>query len=200
MSGRVGSLGHRSTHHRLIRALGRFGRPALRVVAGLFYRRDYLVGRYFDEGLTGWVWVLKGLIFQKLLGFNRRVPWPVSPRVEVVNPERIHFSPDDLHNFQTFGCYFQAIGGEIHIGRGTRIAPNVGLITANHDIQDLSNHLGGGDIRIGHSSWIGMNAVVLPGVTLGPRTIVGAGAVVTKSYPEGSCVLVGVPARIAKHI
>lgn len=43
-----------------------------------------------------------------------------------------------------------------------------------------------------------MNSVVTAGVTLGPRTIVAAGAVVTKSYPEGFCVLAGVPAKVVK--
>lgn len=45
-----------------------------------------------------------------------------------------------------------------------------------------------------------MNSVVLPGCHLGPYTIVGAGAVVTKSFPEGHCVIVGNPARIIRHL
>ena len=45
-----------------------------------------------------------------------------------------------------------------------------------------------------------MNAVILPGVELGDHTIVGAGAIVTKSYPEGYCVLVGNPARPIKKV
>jgi acetyltransferase-like isoleucine patch superfamily enzyme len=40
-----------------------------------------------------------------------------------------------------------------------------------------------------------MNSIILPGVELGPHTVVGAGAVVTHSFPKGHCVLVGVPAR-----
>lgn len=43
-----------------------------------------------------------------------------------------------------------------------------------------------------------MNSVITAGVTLGPRTIVAAGAVVTKSFPDGFCVLAGVPAKIIK--
>lgn len=45
-----------------------------------------------------------------------------------------------------------------------------------------------------------MNAVILPNVELGDRTIVAAGAVVTKSYPEGYCVLAGVPAKAIKTL
>ncbi|MBQ3542116.1 MAG: hypothetical protein IJA45_03215 [Oscillospiraceae bacterium] len=127
-------------------------------------------------------------------GVNANVPWPVSSASRVVCPENISFHPDDLNNFQTFGNYYQAIG-KISIGRGTYIAPNVGLITANHDPADLDKHLEPKPITLGEKCWIGMNAVVLPGVTLGPETVVGAGSVVTKSFPEGHCVIAGNPAK-----
>jgi acetyltransferase-like isoleucine patch superfamily enzyme len=45
-----------------------------------------------------------------------------------------------------------------------------------------------------------MGAIVLPSVKLGDFTIVGAGAVVTKSFPEGYCVIAGNPARIIKQL
>lgn len=53
---------------------------------------------------------------------------------------------------------------------------------------------------IGRNCWIGMNAVILPGVKLGDYTIVGAGAVVTHSFPEGYCVIGGVPAKKIKDL
>ena len=45
-----------------------------------------------------------------------------------------------------------------------------------------------------------MNAMIMPGVELGPHTVVGAGAVVTKSFPEGHCVIAGNPAKLIKKI
>ena len=45
-----------------------------------------------------------------------------------------------------------------------------------------------------------MNSVITAGVELGPRTIVAAGAVVTKSFPDGFCVLAGVPAKMIKYL
>ena len=56
------------------------------------------------------------------------------------------------------------------------------------------------DVIIGEKCWIGMNCVVLPGVTLGDHTIVGAGAVVTKSFKDGYCVIAGNPAKKIKDI
>lgn len=170
-------------------------------IGRLCYKGRYLKGRHFEsmEG-TGWRWVASGALFQKGCGFNRTVPWPVSPRIQVFEWENIEFDNDDLNNFQTFGTYFQAIGAKIVIGKGTLIAPNVGLITANHDPSDLDGHVLGKDIVLGQKCWIGMNSVILPGVTLGDHTMVGAGSVVTKSFPEGSCILAGNPAAIIKRL
>ncbi|MCA9836456.1 MAG: acyltransferase [Trueperaceae bacterium] len=164
-------------------------------IAPFVYDRRYLTGKHFLPGQQGWRWVAKGIWFQKILGFNRNVPWPIHPNFLVSDPKNLHFHPDDLHNFQSFGCYFQNFSASIRIGKGSYIAPNVGLITANHDPESPSKHLPGKSIELGENCWIGMNAVILPGVILGPHTIVGAGAVVSKSFPEGYCTLVGVPAR-----
>jgi acetyltransferase-like isoleucine patch superfamily enzyme len=84
--------------------------------------------------------------------------------------------------------------GRIYIGDYTQISANVGLITANHDVYDSTRHEVG-EIRIGRYCWLGMNAVVLPGVELGDHTVVGAGSVVTSSFAEGYCVIAGNPAK-----
>lgn len=166
----------------------------LKFLFGLVYDKKYLKGKYFDIKRMGWYWAFRGA-YCKLIGDNRHIPWPVNPRTIVSRPDNIEFDIDDLHIFQTPGCYWQNHDGKIKIGKGCHVAPNVGIITTNHDIYNLEKHIQGKDVVIGNNSWIGMNAVVLPGVILGEHTIVGAGSVVTHSFPEGYCVIGGVPAK-----
>ena len=168
----------------------------------LCYDKAYLQGPCFDRShfTIGWQWILKYWFGQKILRKNAHIPWPVPPYTAVANPANIHFDPSDMRIFHTIGTYFQGIGAPVTIGKGTMIAPGVGLITANHRFDDVHAHQTGKPITIGAKSWLGMNAVILPGVCLGPETIVGAGAVVTHSFPEGHCVLAGNPARKIRDI
>ncbi|WP_259756635.1 acyltransferase [Pseudomonas sp. GCEP-101] len=105
-----------------------------------------------------------------------------------------------MNNFQSPGTYFQNFKGHIHIGKGSYIAPNVGIITSNHDLMDLDKHSISEDVVIGRKCWIGMNSVILPGVELGDATIVAAGSVVTKSFKEGNIVIGGCPAKEIKKL
>ncbi len=101
--------------------------------------------------------------------------------------------------FINSGCHFQDQGG-ITIGDGSLIGHNVVLATINHDLYPANhrkNHYA--PIRIGAHVWIGSNATVLPGVTIGDWAVVAAGAVVTKDVPART-VVGGVPARLIKTI
>ncbi|MDR0138853.1 acyltransferase [Metabacillus idriensis] len=178
-------------------ALKIFVKPLVR----LFYSGKYLKGQYFERSNGGWYWGMRGILWQKIIGINRHVPWPVSPFIIIPKPQNVIFDVDDINIFQTNGTYFQTnFGGKIIIGKGTHIAPNVGLITSNHDLINPDEHLEPKDIVIGKKCWIGMNSVVLPGVKLGDHTVVAAGAVVTKSFESGWCVVGGVPAKIIKTL
>lgn len=99
--------------------------------------------------------------------------------------------------FINSGCHFQDQGG-IAIGDGALIGHNVVLATINHDLDPKNNRKNHyAPIIIGNHVWIGSNAVILAGVTIGDWAVVGAGAVVTKDVPPMT-VVGGIPARIIK--
>lgn len=88
----------------------------------------------------------------------------------------------------------------VEIGDDVYFGPNVYVTDQNHTGVDPTLPIGRQaaperPVKIGAGSWIGTNAVILPGVTIGERAIVGAGAVVTRDVPDGA-VVVGAPARI----
>lgn len=101
--------------------------------------------------------------------------------------------------FLNTSCHFQDQGG-ITIGDGTLIGHNVVLATLNHDeAPERRQHTYPAPIVIGKNVWIGADATVTPGVTIGDGAIVAAGAVVTKDVPPMT-VVDGVPAKIIKTI
>ena len=137
------------------------------------------------------------LIWQKVIGINRKAYWPVHFSSIVTHPENI-FAGVDTSPGYSHGCYIQG-KGEIFIDDYTQIAPNVGIISSNHDVYDNSKHINH-KVKIGKYCWIGMGALIMPGVELGDFTIVGAGSVVTKSFSEGYCVVAGNPAKMIKKL
>lgn len=154
---------------------------------------------YETKGSPGEITLLN-LFTQRILGFNRFIPWPVHRSSHIFGIRWIKLgvntSPGGAH-----GCYiFAKEDSPIEIGDYTIVAPNVCIAGFNHDIYDISRFEDKGGVKIGRYTWLGMNAVVLPGVTLGDHTIVAAGAVVTKSFPEGYCILGGNPARKIRDI
>lgn len=165
----------------------------------VFYDKKYLSGKWFDE-VTGWKWCWRCFWPQKVKGYNRNIPFPVNPTTTIGAIDNLTFDIENIDNFWKWGSYFQCWNGHIEIGHGTWIAQGVGIITENHDPVDLEKHLPYKDVCIGEDCWIGMNAVILPGVILGNKTIVGAGSVVTKSFEAGHCVIAGVPAHVIKQL
>jgi acetyltransferase-like isoleucine patch superfamily enzyme len=96
-------------------------------------------------------------------------------------------------------CFLHSAGGLI-IGNDVGIGPGVKIITSSHDLSEnmdlpiMRRPIQFAGVEIGWGCDIGVNAVILPGVKLGDRVQVAAGAVVTRSFPSGS-VIAGVPAR-----
>ncbi len=101
--------------------------------------------------------------------------------------------------FINAGCKFQDQGG-IVIGDGALIGHNVVLATLNHDLApEKRQQLHPALIRIGCGVWIGANATVTSGVTIGDYAVVAAGAVVNRDVPAYT-VVGGVPARVIKTL
>jgi len=140
---------------------------------------------------------LKYILWQKILRISGKVPWQVHWTSKVDGVKDISVGVEVSPGYSP-GCYIHGSGG-ITIGDYTQIAPNVGIISSNHDPLDGRKKIDG-SVHIGSYSWIGMNAVVLPGVTVGDFTVIGAGAVVTKSFPHGYQVLAGNPAKAVKTL
>lgn len=96
-------------------------------------------------------------------------------------------------------CTFFGRGG-IEIGDDVFIGPKCNLITINHDVNpDNRSATYGKPIKIEDKVWLGINATILPGVTLGYGCIVGANSVVTKDVPPMT-IVAGNPARIIQKI
>lgn len=88
--------------------------------------------------------------------------------------------------------------GEITIEDDVMIAANVSLISNNHDPYERMV-LTCKPVLIQKGAWIGANAVILPGVSVGRYAIVGAGSVVTRDVPDYA-VVVGNPAKVVKTL
>ena len=101
--------------------------------------------------------------------------------------------------FINFDCTFLALGG-ITIEDDVLIGPKVSLITESHPLNPKERKgLMGKPIVIKKNAWIGANATILPGVTIGENAVVAAGAVVSKDVPDNT-IVGGIPAKFIKTI
>lgn len=139
-------------------------------------------------------------LYQKILGFNRSVPWPVHFTSIVSGAPYIEIGLNTAPGASLGNYIFANAEAPILVGDYTVIASNVCIGAYDHDVYDISRYTSKGPIRIGRYCWIAANAVVLSGVTLGDHTVVAAGAVVNRSFPEGYCILAGNPARLVKRL
>jgi maltose O-acetyltransferase len=114
--------------------------------------------------------------------------WSFSP--SQVRRDGCVIGPDTLINR---GCVLDA-RGPLHIGAHTSISANVAILTTQHQINHPEFPTETKPVQIGDYVWIGMRAMIMPGVTLGEGAVVAAGAVVTRDVPPYT-VVGGVPAR-----
>lgn len=110
----------------------------------------------------------------------------------------VHFGNNVYANFN-LTCVDDT---HIYVGDNTMFGPNVVLATAGHPI-DVSLRSKGYQynvpIHIGKNCWFGAGVIVLPGVTIGDNTVIGAGSVVTKDIPA-NVIAVGNPCKVVREI
>ena len=131
------------------------------------------------------------------------------------------FSLGDYSVVESFACINNAVGdviigdhtriglhntiiGPVTIGCHVNLAQGITVTALNHNFEDSDKRIdeqgvSTTPVTIEDDIWIGANAVILPGVTIGNHSVVAAGAVVTKNVPPHSLVA-GVPAKIIKQI
>jgi len=135
-------------------------------------------------------------------------------------PYRV-FSLGDYSVIESFACINNAVGdviigdhtrvglhntiiGPVDIGSHVNLAQGITVTALNHNFSDANKRIdeqgvSTSPVTIEDDVWIGANAVILPGVTIGEHCVVAAGAVVTKDVPPHSLVA-GVPAKVIKKI
>ena len=92
--------------------------------------------------------------------------------------------------------------GHIYIGDHTMIAPNVTIATASHPINPAMREKAlqyNRDVHIGKNVWLCTGVIVLPGVSIGDNSVIGAGSVVTRDIPA-NVIAVGNPCRVLREI
>lgn len=137
------------------------------------------------------------LILEDLLG-------SIGPGTVIRPPFRCDYGTN-LHigagSFANFGLVALDVA-EIHVGDHVQMGPNVQLLTPTHPLDADLRRAGweaAEPITIGDNVWLGGGVIVLPGVSIGEDTVVGAGAVVSRDLPSG-VVAVGNPARVIRQL
>lgn len=112
--------------------------------------------------------------------------------------KNVHVGKNVFFNFNV--CLVD--DADIYIGDDCQIGPGCHIVTAQHPISPVlrKNQLQyNKPVRLGNNVWLGAGAIILPGVTIGDNSIVGAGSVVTHDV-EANVIVAGSPAKILRRI
>ena len=136
-------------------------------------------------------------VIRKLFGKVGQNP-VILPRFVCDNGKNISVGDNFLINFN--GVILDI--APVIIGNNVMIGPHTLITTVNHPLnaKERRNHMAvATPVTIGNDVWIGGNVTILPGVTIGDRAVIAAGAVVTKDIPANT-VAGGVPAKVIKEL
>lgn len=136
--------------------------------------------------------ILKALIPNAGEGLWLQPPFYCDYGYNMIVGERVFFN---------FNCVVLDVM-EVRIGSRTLFGPNVQVYTATHPMDHRVRASGvenAKPISIGEDVWIGGSAVICPGVSIGDRSVIGAGSVVTKDIPS-DVFAAGNPCQVIRHL
>ena len=190
-------------------------RQRMRQSPGLKRLIDYLIMNQTETRPRWWVRLLAPLYQHRGRGSR------IYRSVRMDTPPYRRFSIGKGSVVESYSCINNAVGdvvigdhtriglhntiiGPVTIGSHVNLAQGITVTALNHNFGDRSLRIDEQGIEtrpvvIGDDVWIGANAVVLPGVTIGSHSVVAAGAVVTRDVPPGS-LAAGVPATVKRNI
>lgn len=163
----------------------------------------YLIARLLLAPLPDYSFTRVRVHVLRLAGFkaisSKATMWGLPT---ITGPDNIYarLKIGDVSRFN-IGCLFN-LGADITIGDNVAFGHNVTILTETHEIGPSSSRSGpliAKPVKIGHGCWIGANATILPGVTIGDGTIIAANALVTKDIPANT-VAAGMPARVVRQL
>lgn len=111
-----------------------------------------------------------------------------------------HISVGD-NFYANYNCVILDVA-KVEIGDNVFFAPNVAVYAAGHPVHPIARNSlyeYGIPVKIGNNVWVGGNTVILPGVTIGDNTVIGAGSVVTRNIPS-NVIAAGNPCQIIREI
>lgn len=156
---------------------------------------------------------------EKLYEYNATRPSEAQKRTELLKEmfaevgEGCYIEPPFHANFGGRHCHFgrdvyanfnlTAVDDtHIYVGDDTMLGPNVVIATAGHPILPELRERAyqyNAPVRIGKNCWLGAGVIILPGITIGDNSVVGAGSVVTKDIPA-NVIAVGNPCKVLRPI
>lgn len=174
--------------------------PVMKLTSRDTNYKDYLqkMETYNSMGYTDEIEKAKQSILKELFAEVGENSYIQAPYHAMWGGRHVHLGKNVYINFN---CTF-VDDAQIFIGDYTMIAPNVTIITASHPVCPMLRRNGYGynkPVHIGKNVWIASNVTILPGISIGDNSIIGAGSVVTKNIPP-NVIAFGNPAKIHRAI
>ena len=176
---------------------------------------DYLIMNQRDARPRWYIRLLAP--FYQRRGRGSKIYWSV----RMDTPPYRNFSLGKRSVIESYACINNAVGdvvigdntriglhctviGPATIGSNVNLAQGITVTALNHIFADTNRRIdeqgvSTSPVSIGDDVWIGANAVILPGVTIGTHAVVAAGAVVPKDVPD-YCLVAGIPAKVIKDL